>query len=373
MQFRFSIGAVLLISAASVCAQADPEELRTIVNELNEVESWLSESDSELSRLNEEIRTADSAIAESVTSSQSTEQDILEISARIDQLVAESEELLLQKEAGRKKANWYTQGAYRLSRVDPLKMFLNNENIDQHSRMMYYHQVLTKASTDEVNAYSDLLSTVEQKRSELDDQRNKMESRVQELADTTALLRSQQDERRVTVREWNDAIESKQQLRQKLMADRRRLSRIVSESIRLQPESGEDNTTVQILGQRNWPVNGTLTNEFGDPRAGGRLRWEGVLISAPAGTDIVAVAPGRVIFASWVQGYGLLSIIEHGGGMVTLYGHCDSLTKSAGDPVEGGEVIGTVGQSGGRTGDALYFEVRSHGTPIDPKRWLADE
>jgi septal ring factor EnvC (AmiA/AmiB activator) len=110
---------------------------------------------------------------------------------------------------------------------------------------------------------------------------------------------------------------------------------------------------------------------FGSPRAEGRLTWHGLLVEADEGTPVKAVFRGRVVFADWLRGFGLLTIVDHGSGYMTLYGHADALTKRVGDWVESGEEIAQAGRSGGRTTTGLYFEVRHDGRAADPIVWLA--
>ena len=118
-------------------------------------------------------------------------------------------------------------------------------------------------------------------------------------------------------------------------------------------------------------MSGTIENRFGQPRADGRLRWHGVRFGATEGAPVTAVFRGRVVFADWLRGFGLLTIVDHGSGYMTLYGHADDLTKRVGDMVESGEVIAHAGQSGGQLAIGLYFEVRQNGDARDPLGWLA--
>jgi septal ring factor EnvC (AmiA/AmiB activator) len=123
------------------------------------------------------------------------------------------------------------------------------------------------------------------------------------------------------------------------------------------------------LGKGRWPVAGEVLADFGQPRAGGQLRWDGLLIGAPAGTEVRAVQPGRVVYADWLPGLGLLLVIDHGGGYLSLYGHNQDLTRDVGDQLAGGEVIAHVGDTGGQSRPALYYEVRRNGQPLNPRRW----
>ena len=118
-------------------------------------------------------------------------------------------------------------------------------------------------------------------------------------------------------------------------------------------------------GRMPWPLTGRLVNDFGQPRAGGRLRWQGVTLSAERGADVKAVSHGRVAYADWLTGMGLLLVIEHGDGYMSLYGHNEALYVEVGDWVEAGSVIAAVGDSGGNQRPALYFEIRQGRKPLE--------
>ncbi len=123
------------------------------------------------------------------------------------------------------------------------------------------------------------------------------------------------------------------------------------------------------LGSGRWPVAGEMLADFGQPRAGGQMRWDGVLIAAPAGTEVRSVQSGRVVYADWLPGLGLLLVIDHGGGYLSLYGHNQDLTRAVGDRLVSGDLIAHVGDTGGQSRSALYYEVRRNGQPVNPRRW----
>src|SRR6202012_4553842 len=124
-----------------------------------------------------------------------------------------------------------------------------------------------------------------------------------------------------------------------------------------------------LRGRLAWPVRGRLAARFGQVRAGG-LKWDGMLIDTQRGADVRAVYRGRVIYADWLPGLGLLTIIDHGEGYLSLYGHNDRLFKAVGDRVSAGDVIAASGDSGGSSRPQLYFEIRKGGRPIDPVPWF---
>ena len=122
-----------------------------------------------------------------------------------------------------------------------------------------------------------------------------------------------------------------------------------------------------LKGKLSWPVTGQLSHKFGSART--VVTWDGVLIDANEGVEVKAVTRGTVVFAEWLRGYGLMIILDHGQGYKTLYAFNQSLYKKTGDSVEAGEVIASVGQSGGRSKAGLYFGIRSKGVPVDPLEW----
>jgi murein hydrolase activator len=113
-----------------------------------------------------------------------------------------------------------------------------------------------------------------------------------------------------------------------------------------------------------------MVARFGQPRADGLLRWDGMVLAAPAGTEVRAVRGGRVVYADWLPGLGQLVVVDHGKGLMSLYGHNQDLLKKTGETVRQGEVISRVGDSGGQGTPGLYFEVRRNGKPINPGEWV---
>jgi septal ring factor EnvC (AmiA/AmiB activator) len=118
-----------------------------------------------------------------------------------------------------------------------------------------------------------------------------------------------------------------------------------------------------------WPAKGKLKARFGSPKRGG-LKWDGILISGPEGREVKAVYDGKVVFADWLRGFGLMLILDHGGGYMTLYGHNQSLAKQLGELVQAEEVVAALGSSGGQTEPGVYFAMRYKGKPVNPEKWF---
>jgi septal ring factor EnvC (AmiA/AmiB activator) len=159
---------------------------------------------------------------------------------------------------------------------------------------------------------------------------------------------------------------------QRLAMEEEDLARLIRELTSIlsdYPISSEEPFS-SFKGRLTWPVAGRLMHEFGQPRAGGGVNWNGVVLAAPRGREVRTIYHGRVVFADWLAGLGLLVIIDHGEGYMTLYGYNESILTSAGDWVAPGDVIATVGDSGGQQQASLYFEIRKGTQPVNPRGWV---
>ena len=159
----------------------------------------------------------------------------------------------------------------------------------------------------------------------------------------------------------------------KFVADEQQLQQLLKEIRNIMPsmltEIDKRETFSKRRGQLKWPVKGKVKRIFGKSRQAANLKWNGVLISSNEGNNVRAISHGRVAYADWLRGYGMLVIIDHGDGYMTLYGYNQALYKETGDWVEEGEVIASVGRSGGQLKSGLYFEVRVKGQPSNPAKW----
>ena len=168
-------------------------------------------------------------------------------------------------------------------------------------------------------------------------------------------------------------IDSEGKQLSQLRKDERALKRILKSLTDLLSDIPGSLTNVksfgQLKGQLPWPSGGKLTTRFGTARGDSGKRWSGVIIGTQRGDDVRAIARGRVAFSDWLRGYGLLLILDHGDGYMSLYGHNESVYRDTGEWVESGQVIASVGDSGGQHHTGLYFEIRRDGKPINPVKW----
>ncbi|UQB78040.1 murein hydrolase activator EnvC [Pseudomonas shirazica] len=321
------------------------------------------------------------------------------------------------------------RSAYQNGREEYLKLLLNQQNPEKFARTLTYYDYLSKARLEQLRTFNETLrqlANVEQEiatqqqqllaqRADLDSRRQaletergkrqqvlaklnsdmkdrgqKLQSREQDQADLSKVLKTIEETLARQAREAEEA-RKKALLAQQEAEKRRQQEALAAAAAREQAREPVEppkkaRTTLGPLvssdganyggafsaarGKLPWPVNGRLLARFGDARGSdARAKWDGVMISANPGTQVRAVHGGRVVFADWLRGAGLLVILDHGNGYLSLYGHNQSLLKSAGDIVKAGEAISTVGDSGGQDAAGLYFAIRQQGRPTDPSQW----
>jgi septal ring factor EnvC (AmiA/AmiB activator) len=262
--------------------------------------------------------------------------------------------------------------SYITGRAEVFKLLLSQESPATLGRMLVYYDYLNRARIARIAAVGADLRRL----SALNADTERVEAELKDLeaaqATQVAALAKARDDRQAVVARLESTIQDDNAAVAKLRGEEKRLSELVEQLRKLMaglPVEG-DQPFAALKGKLGWPVQGRLTGDFGQPRAGGVVKWNGVLLEAPAGTAVRAVYHGRVAFADWLPGLGLLLIVDHGGGYMSLYGHNEALLKESGDWVQPGETIAQVGDTGGQARPALYFEIRFKGEPVNPHTWI---
>jgi septal ring factor EnvC (AmiA/AmiB activator) len=275
--------------------------------------------------------------------------------------------------------------AYALGQKEKLKLLLNQQDSVKSGRMMVYFKFFNQ---NRLKKLQDLEAAVK----DLDqlDKERQVETEVlqQDLerkqAEQTSLNDARKQRNELLTRIDSDFISNEQRLAQLQESESRLRGLMTSlsdteKALSVNTEQDKELSTslanvsktntdfLSLKGKLPWPVVGKLSHKFGSART--EVAWDGVLIDAKEGLEVQAVTRGKVVFAEWFRSFGLMIIIDHGQGYLTLYGYNQSLYKKTGDAVEAGDVIASVGQSGGRNKAGLYFGIRNKGLPIDPLEW----
>jgi septal ring factor EnvC (AmiA/AmiB activator) len=292
----------------------------------------------------------------------------VELDARLEVKQAE-----LKAESGQLEAQ--VRAAYTSGEQERMKLLLNQHDPATLGRLMIYYRYLSEYRGDNIEAVNGHIRDL----SDLSEQVVIEEQRLAGLAraHTAELteISAAQEERQALLSTLQSKIEQEGSEIERLAAQEQDLARLITELTSIlsdYPITSEEPFS-DLKGRLTWPIAGTLLHDFGQPRATGRLKWNGVVLAAPRGREIRAVYHGRVIFADWLAGMGLLVIVDHGGGYMSLYGYSETTLKIAGDWVAPGDVIATVGDSGGQTRSGLYFEIRQGTKPLNPRSWVSKQ
>ena len=281
--------------------------------------------------------------------------------------------MLVKRKAQQQEISRQLQTAYQMGRQSQVKVLLNQEQPHTLARAMAYHQYITEARNQRIDEYIELVTQIDEIEPQIVATTQALSDAKQSLDTQLAELNSQNRQRKNTLAKLNAAITSDDQKLKQLDKNRKELERLLTtleEAVaNLDIPTADFQDFANTKGKLSWPVDGKLGNRFGNLRNGGPLRWQGVMIRANEGTPVRAIHHGRVVYADWFRGSGLLLIIDHGDGFMSLYAHNQSLHREVGEWVTTNDIISTVGNSGGQNRAALYFEIRQQGKPTNPTTW----
>ena len=358
-------------SANAAPSQQDAiKALDEVVEELNALERWFTGAERKRLGWLNDIEAADRRVIDLNDRIDATRAELTETTEALAGLTAREDRLNRDRRRQAELINEHLATAYRLSGQDFVKTLLNQHSADDVTRMMRYHGYFSAARLDTIADYQQTLTALRDVRDDLETTSERYATQAERMERERKELVSQRSSRQALLARLESEISDKTNARARLRADRGRLQSLI-EALRQRAGRLDGSDFAASKGQLPWPVAGTIQHRYGQTLPDGRLRWHGTRFAASEGTEITAVFRGRVAFANWLRGYGLLTIVDHGGGYMTLYGHADALIKAEGDWVESGETIGRSGQSGGQTSNGVYFEIRHKGKHDNPARWLA--
>ncbi len=348
------------------------EQLQQLQQRIKKIQSSLQSDRQKQQKLLQELESTERKIGKLAAGLRQIKGRMQEQLRQLKALRKERQESLQLLALQRKALQRQVRSAYAIGRQERVKMLLNQQDPTKVSRLLVYYDYLNRSrmqQLEEIGKNLERLQRVEQSIAvedrrllELHEQKELEKQRL-ELADTG---------RREVMAALNTDIKNKDNQLSTLQQDAERLVKLL-EKLRKQAakaalEPINHKPFRAAKGKMEWPAAGRLAVRFGVRKQSG-LTWDGVMIAAAEGKEVRAVHHGRVVFADWLRGFGLLLIIDHGGGYMTLYGHNRALLKESGEWVETNEPIATVGSSGGSAATGVYFEVRRKGRPVNPGIW----
>ncbi len=355
--------------AASADPAATRQALDVVVERLNALTEWFDEAEEQRVRWLSDLKRKDTQVSKVAAEVELANQDLQAVNVDLAALRVTQSGLETQRQEQAAKIAEHLAATYRMNGEDFLKLLLNQESPDALDRMARYHRYFTQARMAALQEFQSTLDELEVNRHKLESRQADERAKREDLNQRRLALVREREQRKGLIAELDEDVESKTRERTRLETDRLRLEQLLAE-LRRRSADLDGSAFVASKQKLPWPLQGRLTHGFGQSRADGRLSWHGIVLAATEGTPITAVFRGRVVFADWLRGFGLLTILDHGSGYMTLYGHADILLKAVGDWVESGELIARAGRSGGQRTSGLYFEVRQKGAARDPVGWL---
>lgn len=349
----------------------DDAKLDELKKEIQKLQQWLHSAQAESDQLTQDLRQSDTEINKINQQIDKIKQQLTEENERLKKLQMEQGQLHKHQQRQRDYLSEQIRAAQRLGNDGPVKLLLHQNDPQQAQRMMRFFAYFNKARMERINEILAELQRLQNLAQLIAESKQKLEQAEQaQLKNNQRLQQKKQQQQRVLARLKQSMANEQQRLAQKEQ-DRKRLEELLYEVQTILdsgPRSIDARPIKTLKGRLPQPVRGRILQAYGGKRyLGHRKGW---LIASTAGTDVKAVHHGRVIFSDWIRGYGLVLIIDHSNGYLSLYAHNATLLRDIGNWVNQGDIIASVGRSGGLDFDALYFEIRHAGKTQDPAVWL---
>jgi septal ring factor EnvC (AmiA/AmiB activator) len=352
-------------------ARKTEAELQAVKSEIERVTRQVSEEQVERDRLSRELRTAEVSVGKAREGLDGVRRGRAERASKRAALAAEKRAREANLAQNRSALAGQLRAAYLIGREEPLKLLLNQKDPERAGRMFVYYSYFGRARADQIHGIENDVQAI----AALDEQVQAEDAKLADLekqqrADLME-LETAREKRSGVLASLTAESNSHAQSLERLKSQQGGLEKLLRELRRAIEKFPIDNNDAfaHLRGKLAWPVGGKLVARFGEPRAGG-VKWDGVLVATERGAPVRAVYGGRVIYADWLPGLGLLTIVDHGEGYMSLYGHNERLYKAAGERVSAGDTLGSAGDSGGSNRPELYFEIRKGGKAVDPRPWF---
>lgn len=396
---NFLLAITLFVVAGGAYAASDnAQRLDNVREEIEDLSADLSAKKASRGEIYDQLKTQSRKISDLNRELRELQQQIDDKNQTLQQLC----DAAGIKEAEQKKQldALYNQMRAAFINAEPsyLEMLLNQQDIATISRGSTYFRYFHEARKTQLDSINQILIQLNEEQKNVLLAQQSLEAAMAEQEIKQQALQLEADKRKTTLAALDKTISGQGAKLSALKDEEKNLQALLDRLARereqrLAQQKAEQQKQVQqkqktaavtnlpapkpntpfsrLTGKLNWPVNGKLLARYGSPRNLGKLKWQGIVIDSQTGNDVRATAAGRVVFADWLRGFGLLVIIDHGEQYMTLYGNNESLLKAAGETVQAGEVIAQSGEQGIRGLTGLYFEIRHRGAPTNPIKWLA--
>ncbi|MDM7861584.1 peptidoglycan DD-metalloendopeptidase family protein [Alteromonas sp. ASW11-36] len=359
-----------LLISSPVAAQQTEQELEQIQQQIEQTQQQLREKQAQAKSIEQQLKQAEVAISDTTQALTRTRASLATNRTRQTELLAQQTELESNIEQQQQALAAQIKSAYMAGNYDYAKILLNQEDAGTFERVLAYYQYVSNARRDAIEAFRADIKKLEQVKTDITAVITELNQLLATQSQQQARLTEQQQQRETALQALNRGIQTDAERVEQLQASAEALLQAIEQArIDAQQRPTSFDGLTDVKGQLAMPADGRFRRLFGDRRQG-QVRWTGVIIEGSEGSPIRAVHPGRVLYADWLKGFGLVTIVDHGDGYMSVYGHSQALLTQPGDVVVAGQTIGLVGRSGGQASPNLYFEIRHKGKALNPSAWL---
>lgn len=364
-----------LTSSADDSIDDKAERVKRLHKEIKSLRTTLESDYGQRNKLENSLRSAELKIAKHSKSLRKLATQLSHQKARLRELnqdkqaqqhrLSEQQYILAQQ----------VRASYAMGRQGYVKILLSNQDPAKIGRTMTYYKYFNQARARRINDIGISISELENLEANIVRETAQLESLLDQQQEQQAQRKHEYQNRNAVLAKLDSAIGSKEGQLKQMVQDKEQLVELLSKLQKalsdIPPDVGDLQPFGNLNGKLSLPTQGKIRHRFGARRKTGTLHWQGMTISANEGDEVKAIYHGRVAFADWLRNFGMLIIIDHGDGYMSLYAHNQALYKDVGEWVDQGDVIAAIGNSGGQDNTGLYFEIRHMGTPKDPARWMA--
>lgn len=376
-QALFVVLLAAIFSAMAIPAfandQVTPAQVEALKREIAKIDRWLERAQKDRSELERTLTRTEQDISRLTRERRDLQARAAARERELRELRTQESELDRSLSDQRTALRSQIRGAWMEGQAPAIKVLLNEASPEEIARTLTYYEYLSGDNLRRLELFNQTLAELRQTRQRVLEARAEVTRLEQQTAERQQELEQQKSRRQQTLAALQRDIRQRQGERGNLEADRDRLEKLlkeVEEAIASIPAPNETEPFNKRRGSLNWPAEGRIVARFGGSMAQGHLSRNGVLFNTGEEAEIKAVHHGRVVFANWLRGFGLMTIVDHGNGYMTLYGHSSSLLTSPGDWIQSGQAIALAGRTGGTDDPAVYFELRHQGKPQNPEPWL---
>jgi septal ring factor EnvC (AmiA/AmiB activator) len=382
----------------------DRTQLQSIQQDIATKERAVRQQQQQRSALLAQLQAQEKAIAEASRKLRDTQNTLADLNRQIDTMNASLAKLQKQQASQERNLAAQLDASFRQGQHTGIQLILSGEESQRGQRLQAYFGYLNAARQETIAELKQTKAEVAEQKESLEAKQTEQQTLLYEQQAQQTKLESARNERKKTLSTLESSLQQDQQKLSEMRQNESRLQNQIAraaaaakaraekeareaEQVRTrQKEATSKGSTYKPTdnerslmsrtgglgsprGQAFWPVRGSILHRYGE-QLQGELRWKGIVIAAGEGTEVKAIADGRVILADWLQGYGLVVVVEHGKGDMSLYGYNQSALVNVGTQVRAGQAIALVGNSGGQGRPSLYFEIRRQGQAVNPQPWL---